>query len=96
MRLAIELIWWIGLVGALVPTLVILKEAFLVVGTLRRILRLAEATHVAAKGIGVHMHPAARLRGLAEIVQRLDDDVRDAAQAVRRLAPGTERQGEAR
>ena len=31
MRLAIELIWWIGLVGALVPTLVILKEAFLVV-----------------------------------------------------------------
>lgn len=86
MRLAIEIIWWIGIIGALVPTLVILKEAFLVIGTLRAILRLAEATHVAAQGVGVHVQPAAKLQGLSEIVQRLDADVVAATAGLRKLA----------
>ena len=86
MRLAIEVVWWIGLVGALVPTLVIVKEAFLVVGTLRRILLLAKSTEAAALGIAEHMAPAAKLQGVAEIVQRLDADVRDAARGLRKLS----------
>ena len=85
MRLAIEIIWWIGIIGALVPTLVILKEALLVIGALRGILRLAEATHVAAQGIGVHVHPAEKLEGLTEIAQRLDADVVAATAGLRKI-----------
>ena len=91
MRLAIEVVWWIGLLGALVPTLVILKEAFLVVGTLRRILFLAESTHVAAQGIAAHVAPASQLQGVAEMVQRLDGDVGDITRGLRKLAGGAER-----
>ena len=85
MRSAIEVVWWIGLVGALVPTLVIVKEAFLVVGMLQRILTLARSTEVAAQGIAAHVLPAAKLQGVTEIVERLDADVRDTARGLRKL-----------
>lgn len=55
MHTAILVVWWIGLLGALVPTLVILKQASLVIGTLRDILRLAELTRTAGAGIARHV-----------------------------------------
>jgi hypothetical protein len=86
MRAAIEVIWWLGLVGALVPTLVIVKEALLVIGTLRRILGLAESIWVAAKGIVVHLQAVPNLEGVATIVEQLDRDVGKATDALEDVA----------
>jgi hypothetical protein len=73
MRTAIELVWWIGLVGALVPTVVILKLAFLVVGRLRDILRLAGLTRDAAAGVAAHVAAVEELRGVGALVTPVDD-----------------------
>lgn len=51
METAIQVVWWIGLVGALIGTLVVLKEVALVLRTLHKIYRLAEFTRKAAEGI---------------------------------------------
>jgi hypothetical protein len=69
MRTAILAIWWIGLVGALIPTLVILKQASLIVGTLRDILRLAEHTRTAARGIAVNVVAVNALGALGDYVR---------------------------
>ncbi len=71
MRTAILVLWWIGLVGALIPTLVILKQASLIVGALRDILRLAELTRTAARGIAVNVQAVERLSGVDPLVGRL-------------------------
>jgi hypothetical protein len=73
MRTAIEVVWWLGLLGALVPTLVILKLAFLVVGRLREILRLAALTRDAAAGVAVHVAAVDELRGVGALVKPVDD-----------------------
>lgn len=57
MRTAVLVVWWIGLIGALLPTLVIVKQAFLVVRSLRAILELAERTRTAARGIARNVRP---------------------------------------
>ena len=92
MRTAIAIVWWMGLIGALVPTLVIVKEALLVIGTLRRILHLAEATHLAAQGIVVHLAAVPRLQGLADLVQQIDALVGNVNKALAGLAPRLERE----
>lgn len=51
MRTAILVIWALGLAGALVPTVVILKQASLVVWALIDIAKLAVLTRDAANGI---------------------------------------------
>lgn len=51
MTVGIQIVWWIGLIGALLITLVILREVELVLRTLRDIYRLAVHTHAAAQGI---------------------------------------------
>ncbi len=53
----ILVLWSIGLIGALPPTLVILKEARLVLGTLADIRLLADRTAEAARGIAKHVEP---------------------------------------
>jgi hypothetical protein len=73
MRTAILVIWWIGLVGALIPTLVILKQAFLVVGTLRDILRLAEHTRTAARGIAANVASVNALGALGDYVRPIPE-----------------------
>jgi len=68
MQTAIELVWWVGLVGALLPTLVILKLAFLVVGRLRDILKLAALTNVAARGVAANVAAVDALRGVGALI----------------------------
>lgn len=91
MRLAVEIVWWIGIIGALPATLVIVKEALLVIGTLRKILALAGHTEVAARGIVVHVAPAGELHGAGELVRRLDDAVGDVTQRLGALPAWLER-----
>jgi hypothetical protein len=66
METAILVVWWIGLLGALVATRVILKEVALVVRALRDINRLAEFTRDAARGVATNVEPASRLAGVGE------------------------------
>jgi hypothetical protein len=70
-RPAIRLVWWIGLVGALLLTLVILKQVALVLEALDDILRLAERTREAARGVATNVRPVSALPGLVPPVERL-------------------------
>lgn len=47
----ITAVWWIGLIGALVLTLVVLKLVFLVHRVLRDIIRLATIILTASRGV---------------------------------------------
>lgn len=74
----IAFVWWIGLLGALALTLIILKEARLVLTALRDIQLLADRTAVAARGIARHVAPVPELpsrlgtsAGLLAAAQRL-------------------------
>jgi len=96
MRIAIELAWWIGLVGALAATAVIVKESLLVIGTLRRMYALAERTHIAARGIVVHLAAAPRLAGAGERVRQLDDAVADVTRMLQGVAPRLEHEQRSR
>lgn len=51
MTTGVQIVWWIGLVGALLITLVILREVEMVLRSLHDIHRLAEFTRDAAQGI---------------------------------------------
>ena len=73
MRTAILVVWWIGLVGALIPTLVILKQAFLVVRVLRDILHLAEHTRTAARGIAANVASVNALGALGDYVRPIPE-----------------------
>ena len=70
MRLAIEIIWWIGILGALIPTLVILKEVSLLIRTLSDIHTLAVLTREAAIGISNHVAEAPKLKAAMEPAQQ--------------------------
>jgi hypothetical protein len=86
MRTAILVVWWIGLVGALVPTLVILKQAALVIGTLRDILRLATLTRTAAQGIERNVAAVQALSVVESAVQPLPEALGAVTAPVRSLA----------
>lgn len=73
METAVLVVWWIGLLGALVATLVILKEVFLVVGTLRDILYLAERTRHAARGLAHNLLSVERLGEVTPPAQQLHE-----------------------
>src|SRR6266542_3785514 len=72
MRTAIVAVWLIGLLGALPPTLVILKESFLVIRTLRQILQLARMTAVAAHGVANNTIAVSALEGVGATLQPVD------------------------
>lgn len=87
MEIAIQVLWWLGLALALGATLVILKQVFLVVGTLRDILHLTGVTRTAARGLA---------EGLAQVrdLPRLEEPalaVREAAASLARSAGAIER-----
>lgn len=60
----VQIIWWIGLIGALIPTTIILKQAVLVLRVLRDILRLARHSADAARGIATNVSAISRLGDL--------------------------------
>lgn len=73
MQTAILIVWWIGLIGALIVTLAVLKEVFLIIGTLRDILRLAELTRTAARGLAHNVEAVAQLGEAAFPAQHLHE-----------------------
>jgi hypothetical protein len=87
METAIQVVWWIGLVGALGLTLVILKEAALVIGTVRDIATLAELIRDAARGMAGNVAAVSRLKQAGDPAFAL----RDAAHALARAAGSMER-----
>jgi hypothetical protein len=86
MRTAILVVWWIGLLGALVPTLVILKQSFLVIGVLQDILRLARLTADAARGIAANTVAVSSLQGIGELLSPVDASLADVAAVLSRIA----------
>ena len=86
MSTGIEVVWWIGLLGALGITLLILKEVFLVVRVLRQILQLVDLTEVAARGIIVHTAAVPKLQGVPSLLARVDDVVGHATQRLKSVA----------
>lgn len=71
METAIQVVWWIGLIGAVIATLIILQEVVLVLGTLNDIHRLAQFTRDAARGIAVNMGAVSRLAALDDPGRRM-------------------------
>ena len=91
--MTIEVIWWIGLIGALVATLVILKEVGLVLRALRDIHRLAVITRQAGAGVAANVRPIpelAPLPGRARALVTAHAALRVAAAALERFHPGGE------
>src|ERR671939_1026374 len=71
-RRLIEIVWWIGLLGALVATLAVLKEVALVLRALRDIRELAQRTREAAEGIARNVEPISGLDAVAGPAGELD------------------------
>jgi hypothetical protein len=97
METAIQVIWWIGLVGALIATVVILKQVVLILRVLRGIHRLAVLTRTASQGIARNVATAPRLGATTESARGLRDAVHALAVAAdsiqRKLARETLRGG---
>ncbi len=81
METAIQVVWWIGLIGALILTLVILKEAALLLRVLRDIHQLAELTREAARGVAGNVGVAPKLAGAPQLALELRDSVHGLARA---------------
>lgn len=71
METGIQVVWWIGLVGALLATYVVLQQVFSILRTLRNIHRLAELVREAAQGIATNAAAGSRLRALEEPARAL-------------------------
>ena len=72
MRTAIEIIWWIGLLGALPPTLIIIKEVVLMLRVLKDIHTLGVYTRDAARGIASNVAVAPQLAAAAETTEAVE------------------------
>jgi hypothetical protein len=84
-RRPIAIVWWVGLLGALVATLVVLKEVALVLRALRDIRGLAGLTREAAEGIARNVEPVRGLGALAGPVGSLDEETRKLADIAARI-----------
>lgn len=85
MNRAIEAMWWIGLIGALVATLAILKAVSLVLRALIDIHQLSELTHEAAEGVATNLAVVSKLSDLEEPAGELRQSVAALASAVTTL-----------
>jgi hypothetical protein len=85
-EIAIQVVWWLGLLVALLFTLVILKRVFGLLHVLRGILALAEHTHAAARGLARHAEAAGRLETLRAPVSELPHGARRLAEATAAIA----------
>jgi hypothetical protein len=86
MRTAILIVWIVGIVGALPPTLVLVKQALLVVWALLDIARLAVRTRAAAEGIAKHVAIVPTLPDLSRPAASLTDAAQGAAASLARSA----------
>lgn len=84
-RRLIEIIWWVGLLGALAATLVVLKEVALVLRALRDIRELAGMTREAAEGIARNVEPIQGLGAVAGPVASLEEGTRKLAEVAARI-----------
>ena len=82
---AIQVMWWIGLIGALIATLAILKEVALVLRALRDIQRLAGITREAARGVAANLAAGSRLAGTEDPARELGEAAAALASAVAAL-----------
>ena len=82
---AIQVMWWIGLIGALIATLAILKEVALVLRALRDIQRLAGITREAAQGVAANLAASSRLAGTEDRARELGEGAAALASAVAAL-----------
>lgn len=78
-RRLIEIIWWIGLAGALVATLAILKQVALVLRALQDIHKLAAMTRESADGIARNVAPISGLGAIAPPAEALDRETQTLA-----------------
>lgn len=76
METAILVVGWIGLLGALLLTLVILKQVSLLLRTLSGILKLAQRIRDASRGIAANLQPVPTLANAAPPALALRDTVR--------------------
>ncbi len=83
MTVGIQIVWWIGLVGALVITLVILREVELVLRQLYDINKLAKFTRTAAQGIGRNVAVIPSLTNVAGPAQEIRQSAERLAAATR-------------
>jgi hypothetical protein len=94
MYTAILVVWWIGLLGALVATLVILKQVAVLLRTLHHIHELAEHTRVAAAHLAGHVGSTPSLAELPGHAARLREAARGLGPLAEWLAlrnPGLQR-----
>lgn len=99
-RRAILVVWAIGLIGALIATLAILKEVALILRALRDIEDLGKLTLDASREIGANVAAIQKLDSVGEpvarlgaAVQRLDQATTELDQSLRSLAPQTAARG---
>jgi hypothetical protein len=76
---AVELVWWVGLAGALAGTLVVLKQAFLLLRTLRDLDALAGMIAAAARGVSKNVEGTRALPAASAPAQQLAVIARDLA-----------------
>lgn len=91
MDVAVQIVWWMGLVVALILTLAILKAVALVLRALSDILRLAKLTNRAAEGVADNVavgSPLAALGGPAAALVRSADRLAGAVRGVERELDG--------
>lgn len=86
METAIQVVWWIGLLGALAATLVILNLAAMAIRTVSGIRQLAEIIRDASSGIAAHVDGEEALAGMEASAVRLRDAAREAAGSLERRA----------
>ncbi len=81
METAIQVVWWIGLIGALPATIVLLKQVSLVLRALKAIHQLAVFTREAAQGLATNASAASQLAASEEPARRLREGAGDLASA---------------
>ncbi len=90
METAIQVVWWIGLIGALAPTIVILKQVAVTVAVLRDIHGLATITRDAAQGIRANVAAGSKLAGAADPASLLVEASVNLGTAVHAVGRGLE------
>ncbi len=73
MQTGIQIVWWIGIIGALGVTIAILREVELILRTLKNINQLAEYTRDAADGIAKNVKVIPSLGNVAAPAQKIVD-----------------------
>jgi hypothetical protein len=86
MQVAIQVVWWIGLLVVLAMTVVVLKRVFGLLNVLSSILTLAEYTQAAAEGIARNVGAAERLSTLGAPASQLPESARRLAEAAAEMA----------